>query len=388
MNFKTTIQKELDSFFRMVDGSDYSIRKVTKSAFTQARSKIDPFVFKRFNKVAADTFYAQAKHILWHNFRVLAVDGSRVCLPNHPSIKEEFGEHGFGPKAEANQSLALISMLYDVLNLITLDSSIGKYTDSERDHLVNHMDRMQKGDLLLLDRGYPCFWLFFLLKAKGIDFCIRLTDDWWKQVNGFLKETHLEKIVSFELPKKDREKLDGYPEFQDVSIQVRLIKVKLPNGEIEILCSSLIDQKQFGIEEFKELYQLRWREEEGYKMLKCRVELENWSGKTATAVRQDFYAKIFITTLLSAYKHPIEQKVKEEFEQNKDREYGQKTNSTFALSALREGLFGLFIKKEIRRVLEFFDKIVYQTREIIRPNRSNPRPKKRKRHFYDAYKHY
>lgn len=388
MNFRTTIQKELDSFFKMVEGSEFSIRKVTKSAFTQARSKMDPLLFKRLNKVASDTFYAQAKHSLWHNLRVLAVDGSRISLPNHPSIKEEFGEHGFGPKADANQSLGLISMLYDVLNLITLDSSIGKYVDSERDHLVNHLDRMQKGDLLLLDRGYPCFWLLFLLKAKGIEFCVRLKDDWWKQVNQFLKEAEMEKVVSFELPKKDREKLKEYPEYQNSRVLVRLIKVKLPNGEIEILCSSLTNQNEFKIEEFQELYHLRWREEEGYKLLKCRAELENWSGKTATAVKQDFYAKVFITTLLAAYKHPIEEKVKEEYKQTTERKYSQKINSTFALSALREALFGIFIKRKINQVLDFFDKIITQTREIIRPNRTNPRPKKPKRHYYTSYKHY
>lgn len=388
MNFRTTIQKELDSFFKMVEGSEFSIRKVTKSAFTQARSKMDPLLFKRLNKVASDTFYAQAKHSLWHNLRVLAVDGSRISLPNHPSIKEEFGEHGFGPKADANQSLGLISMLYDVLNLITLDSSIGKYVDSERDHLVNHLDRMQKGDLLLLDRGYPCFWLLFLLKAKGIEFCVRLKDDWWKQVNQFLKEAEMEKVVSFELPKKDREKLKEYPEYQNSRVLVRLIKVKLPNGEIEILCSSLTNQNEFKIEEFQELYHLRWREEEGYKLLKCRAELENWSGKTATAVKQDFYAKVFITTLLAAYKHPIEEKVKEEYKQTTERKYSQKINSTFALSALREALFGIFIKKKINQMLDFFDKIITQTREIIRPNRTNPRPKKPKRHYYTSYKHY
>ena len=372
----------------MVEGSEFSIRKVTKSAFTQARSKMDPLLFKRLNKVASDTFYAQAKHSLWHNLRVLAVDGSRISLPNHPSIKEEFGEHGFGPKADANQSLGLISMLYDVLNLITLDSSIGKYVDSERDHLVNHLDRMQKGDLLLLDRGYPCFWLLFLLKAKGIEFCVRLKDDWWKQVNQFLKEAEMEKVVSFELPKKDREKLKEYPEYQNSRVLVRLIKVKLPNGEIEILCSSLTNQNEFKIEEFQELYHLRWREEEGYKLLKCRAELENWSGKTATAVKQDFYAKVFITTLLAAYKHPIEEKVKEEYKQTTERKYSQKINSTFALSALREALFGIFIKKKINQMLDFFDKIITQTREIIRPNRTNPRPKKPKRHYYTSYKHY
>ena len=47
-------------------------------------------------------------------------------------------------------------------------------------------------------------------------------------------------------------------------------------------------------------------------MLKSRRELENFSGKTAVAVRKDFDAKAFLITLCAAYAHPIEPKVVEE----------------------------------------------------------------------------
>jgi hypothetical protein len=37
--------------------------------------------------------------------------------------------------------------------------------------------------------------------------------------------------------------------------------------------------------------------EEPYKRAKCRVEIENFSGRSALTVRQDFYAKIFAMNL-------------------------------------------------------------------------------------------
>lgn len=76
----------------------------------------------------------------------------------------------------------MVSLLYDVLNLITIDSQIAPYASSERDLLMEHLDQVKSGDLLLLDRGYPSFWLLFLLKAKGIEFCVRLKEDWWLKV--------------------------------------------------------------------------------------------------------------------------------------------------------------------------------------------------------------
>lgn len=198
----------------MVEGEEYSIRKVTKSAFTQARSKIVFLLFKRLNKVASDTFYESGVFNKWHDFRLLAVEGSRVKLPNYKTIKEEFGTHGMGPNANVEQSLGLISMLYDVLNLITIDASIGKYSDSEGDHLLGHLERTQKADLLLLDRGYPSFWLLFLLKAKGLEFCVRLKGNWWNVVNAFIKEPEMEKIVLLNLPKKDLGKLSEYLDYK------------------------------------------------------------------------------------------------------------------------------------------------------------------------------
>jgi len=137
--------------------------------------------------------------------RLLSVDGSRLLLPNHKTVKEEFGEHNFGPKADSPRSMAMVSMLYDVLNHLTIDAEIAPYAHSERDLLMRHLDKVNKGDILLLDRGYPCFWLLFLLIGKGIEFCVRLKDDWWLEVNDFMANLlELERIVTFDLPKKDR----------------------------------------------------------------------------------------------------------------------------------------------------------------------------------------
>jgi len=177
INFKSSIQRELDRFFQTISRSDFNIREVTKGAFTQARAKLNPWAFQRLNEVAANTFYDGAKYHIWHNMRVLAIDGTRLVLPNHPSVIKEFGQQKFGPKADSPRSLAMASMLYDVLNQITLDARLSPYKSSERDLLLQHLDKIEPGDLLLLDRGYPCFWLLFLLKAKEIEFCVRLKDN-------------------------------------------------------------------------------------------------------------------------------------------------------------------------------------------------------------------
>ncbi len=52
-------------------------------------------------------------------------------LPNHPTIVEEFGIHGFGSHADSKRSLALCSLLYNPLNQLVLDSQIVPFVSSE-----------------------------------------------------------------------------------------------------------------------------------------------------------------------------------------------------------------------------------------------------------------
>ena len=73
LRFKSSIQRELDRFYKDVTQSDFNIRKVTKGAFTQARAKLNPWAFTRLNEVAINTFYDEAEYHVWHQMRLLVV---------------------------------------------------------------------------------------------------------------------------------------------------------------------------------------------------------------------------------------------------------------------------------------------------------------------------
>jgi hypothetical protein len=381
---KSSLQRELDSFYKEVTSSEFNIRHVTKGAFSQARAKLKPEAFVELNNSVVNTFYQEAPWLAWRGLRLLAVDGSRLVLPNHPSIIEEFGQHLMGPKADSPKSLAMCSMLYDPLNLLTIDAQLSPYSCSERDLLYQHLSNVKEGDLLLLDRGYPSIALLFLLTAKNIHFCVRMKDDWWLKVKEFKESGLPEQDVEFALPVKDRHLLKDYPDFIDDTIGCRLVRVNLPNGETEILCTSLWD-KSITCSDIAELYHLRWNEEEGYKLLKSRIEVENFSGKTSIAVKQDFYAKMYMMSLCASLAFPIEEKVKKEFKESKNK-YPQKINRTSAYSMLQKVSVGMLLGRVVRLALEAFDSIVYKTRELIRLGRQNPRKKRPKKIHYMNYK--
>ena len=186
------------------------------------------------------------------------------------------------------RSMVRISICYDVLNLLTLDAKIDAFNVSEQTLLKEHLEKVpfKQGDVLLLDRGYPSIALMYILKQKGIHFCIRMKDNWWTEVGKFNAEGLEQKAVVFKLPSKDKNLQQQWESTED-SISCRLISIDLGNGEKEILCTSLMDDKLYSIADMKELYHYRWHIEEAYKLYKNRVQIEVFSGKTAQAIKQD-----------------------------------------------------------------------------------------------------
>lgn len=361
---KSSLQRELDSFYKSVLHTDYNIRSVTKGALSQSRKKLKPEAFKEINDVACSSFYSGAPYHQWNGHRLLSVDGSRLHLPNHESVKEEFGEYFVGRNGDSPVSMALISLLYDPLNLLTIDSQIGGWHESEQSLFLRHVDKLQRGDLLLADRGYPSIYFFYLLRSKGVEFCFRMKEDWWLPVRSFVESGQKEMIIELSLPSRDVKKSHGIDFKSESPVRCRLVLIELENGEKEVLCTSLIDSERYPYDLFKELYHLRWGIEEGYKLLKERLDLEDFSGKTAKAVKQDFHAKILMMTLCAALSFPIEEKVRKESlaeKKNNQRKHEKKLNHTSALGMFYDIAIGIFIKKDIKNALEAFDQLMTKT---------------------------
>jgi hypothetical protein len=377
-----SIQRELNSFYQKLQQQDFSIQHVTKGAFSRARSKLSAAAFIKLNEVGTSSFYRHAPYRRFHGFRLLGIDGSTAVLPTHKSIVAEFGSTNFGPYADRPRSVARTSVLYDLLNLTVLDGQIDRYEVSEKELARRHLKAVDpQQDLLVLDRGYPGLALMFELQCLGIAYLMRMREDWWLEVRKMLKAGQRDKEVVFDLPAGERELLAKY-NTQDTSIRCRLIAVELGDGSTEVLCTSVLDKERLPYECCKDLYHFRWNIEEGYKLFKCRLHLEAFSGKTALAVKQDFFAKLFMMTTTAVLAFPVEEKLKQEQQQEQQkstRKHDRKVNRTNALALVKEIAVKVFIQGIIRPAMQALDKILKATTEIIRPNRKFPRKKLKKK---------
>jgi len=114
-----------------------------------------------------------------------------------------------------------------------------------------------------MDRGYGGLKLFLTLLDLKIDFCIRLNSAWSRFAR--MKNSQ-EKIMRFRR-KGDKRRRPRLDKVHPV-VTLRIIKVKLPNGDTKILATSVLDSSKIPYEAFADLYHQRWGIEENYKLLK------------------------------------------------------------------------------------------------------------------------
>lgn len=294
-------QNEINTFFDYLGLSANSFP--TASALCQSRGKLSHHAFIELNDLSVNTFYQEGDYCTWKGHRVLGNDGSTLQLPRHESIEEEFGVHEFGPNAASSKSLARISYLYDVFNGLVVDAQIAGFSVSEADLAWEHLRCIKKNDIIIYDRYYASFPLMFKLKSMGAHFCFRMKKDWWTKVRDFMGSKSNDKIIYFKLPQK----YTAWAEEENIPkvIKCRLLKRKNRKGDIEVFCTSLWDKKKYSKSAICNLYKERWNVEEGYKLIKARLEVEDFSGVKSIVVKQDFYAKTLLLTLNSILSNKI-----------------------------------------------------------------------------------
>jgi len=377
---KRALQDELDAFFEALTSGEE--RVVTKSAFTQARKKFKHTAFIELNDDQVDYFYEHFSPHSWHDFRLLAIDGTMATLPNTEVIGAHFGY--WHPQAGGRCPKARISQLFDVLmtmfyrHKISIDARIAPKDRGERSLAGEHLVHLSFNDLLLLDRGYPAFWLFSAIGATGAQFCCRMSVDDWNVVKHFLCSGLTEQIVEIQ-PCDSAKKACSERGLSQAPIPIRLLRIELPGGEIEVLATSLLDQERYRYELFKELYIQRWLIEEDFKAIKSRLEVENWSGKSVESIRQDFHATIFAKNLAAILAQPAQQVVRE---QSSHKKYTYQVNMTHLYSKLKMTIVKLFLAANPITLLRMLWQHMTRTIEPIRPNRSNPRNERVKRVRY------
>ncbi len=387
---KTTksVQRHLHAFFHQL-WPQANQGTVTNGAWTQARAKLSHTAFIELNQeVLLPGFYApaQAQHRrTWHGHRLLGCDGSLLRLPSHPGVCEIFGDVAVANHlgdTGTHYAPARLSVLYDLLNRLGLDARLAPVTTGEVELVAAQLERVAEHDVLIWDRGFTGFVLMAQALACGAHFIGRCSQSSFAAAQEMFRINRAgrNKTVKLVAASGQRAALKalGLP----VELIVRFVSVRLPTGELEVLVTSLLDETLYPQEEFLEVYHLRWNHETYHQMLKGRLDLENWSGQTVEAVRQDVQAAVLVSNVESL----LSQEAQEELSaQDAGRQYPAQVNRAVSYHALKERMLDLlWSKRPIQKVLEEIQRWMQSNPVSVRSDRSPPR---RPQSFHRSY-HY
>lgn len=347
---------------------------VSKQAVSKARSGILPSLFQELFNLSVDIFYKNiGKRKTWHGYHVFAIDGSKLQLPNSKSNFDEFSEMFSAHHHEKKFTMALSSMVYDVLDDYIIHASINPYLASERQAALNHLKTIEnlniyKNSVVVFDRGYYAEWFFRYCSGKGHPCVMRL-----KEKIKISRASHGDLITI----------LPGNPKENTEDIKIRVIAVPLESGETEYLATNIFDER-FTVEMFKELYFLRWPVESKYYELKYRINLEEFNGATSNSIRQEFFINLLVSNLASLIKNAADDEI--DANANPGNRYRYQANRTFIIGRLKrlfpKCLAGLCDVEVIEQI--YTDALSRKSQ--IQPGRRQKRPRieRQRKHFRNS----
>jgi hypothetical protein len=163
---------------------------------------------------------------------------------------------------------------------------------------------------------------------------------------------------------------------------------RLASGEREALLTN-VEKEELDASAFPELYYKRWPIETKYNQLKQKFELENFSGRLADHIKQDFYAMMTVSNMLSSGLREANEKIPKG-RTKKKRKYEYRANVNHAVGVLKDRLVGILITDDILTRKYLYRELVSEIRWRIvpvRPNREVSRKEYLKKpHFHHNHK--
>jgi len=362
------LQESLDGFFMVLLGQAHAMRHVTKSAFSQARKKLRATAFSALNRQWVQGWLEGMEAARWCGLRVLAADGCCLRLPARAENCERFG---LGSQKDGSVPIARCVGLFAVAARQFLEMVVGRYDQGERGLLLQALGFIRPDDVLVLDRGYPARWLFAVLHARGINYCVRIEGCGWQAVQGLMRSAGSECVASLKLSRKDRQHWADHDQQGEAprTVKVRLVKVRLPNGKLQVMATSLMDGSAYPAAAFADLYRKRWCIEEAYKLIKQRQHLEGFSGELPEAIEQEIQAKILVHNITLALCHSAGQQLSE------DKLMDWQVNRAYALKRVGAIIINCLKRKWrlVEQGVQVLTEVLARTLEQIRSNRSFPR---------------
>ncbi|MCI0355326.1 MAG: IS4 family transposase [Acidobacteria bacterium] len=220
--------------------------RVSEEAFVQARQKLPLTFWLCLVTVLAENFQRQhPEHVGWKRYRLLMLDGSDIALPRWKRLLDYYGAAGGG---HARTPQARMLMLALAQSRLPWRYSLVPQSCHEQTAAKGLLQHLEANDLVLMDRGFWSYGLFWQIQRQQAFFAIRLRRG--VKFRRVQRLGHGEEVVEWTPSVRSRKRCswigDGLPK----SIRLRVVHYRVPGFRPSAVVTNVLDPRDVSRDEW------------------------------------------------------------------------------------------------------------------------------------------
>lgn len=283
---------------------------VTEEAYVEARKRMPIEFWLWLLLFLAEEFQAQhGEYVKWQGFRLLALDGTEIALQRDQRLAKHFGSSRNGKRRRTPQARMLMMMF--PLARVPWRYELAPRSCHEQKLAARMVTHLEAHDLLLMDRGFWSFGLFWMIQRRQAFFGIRLRRG--------VKLKHVQtlgrgdSLVSWKLAKQSKRRRDWLRELPDLpkSLQLRLIRYRIPGFRASAVVTNVLDPKVISADDWVRLatendagrtlepglYHRRWEIETMFRELKVVQGMKHLRSRTPEGIYYEVAGHVLLYML-------------------------------------------------------------------------------------------
>lgn len=348
------------------------------AAYAKARQRLEPETIHGIGRHLIDRLEGRAQHSqLWLGRRVRVVDGTTVSMPDTPENQEKYPQPS-SQKAGCGFPQMRVVGLFSLATGALLDFAKSSIHVHESILFGQLMDTLEKGDIALADRGFCSFHAIWNMSQAGIDALMRLNGVRKVDFRKGVKLGPNDRLITWKKPAQRpkgcaQEQYDALPASMTLR-HVRLtVSARGHRTQTITLVTTLLDPAAYPLQQLGELYLERWSVELHFREIKITLGMDVLRCKTPDMVDKEVMMHAVSYNLIrslmqeAALRHHVDL----------TRISFKGTADTLRhWSASLEAMRGMPRKQ--RSLLDAMFEIIARDLVPLRPEREEPRAKKRR----------
>lgn len=298
--------------------------EVTEEAFAKARQRMPLEFWLHLIIVLGERFErAHGDLHMFRGFRVLAIDGTRIDLPNYKPLRDYFG--AAKNKTGSHNAQARMVMMQFPFTRLPCHYELSPVKTGEVTMALRLTKYLRQNDLVLLDAGYWSYQLLWAIANQRAFFALRLRKGLNVKTIKRLQADGKDRLVRW-TPKDSRGNWRrlGLPK----SIDLRVIEYRVPGFRNQAIATSVTSPKKISRDDWTRLttdcedarrkllpglYHRRWEIETTYHELKVDQGMDrHLRSRTVESIQYEiaghvvFYFLIRWLIVKAAVKHKLD----------------------------------------------------------------------------------